>query len=303
MTVDRDYCLELFKAIEPLDIVWMTSLEPSFAEDKELVEAAARSGLRNLLLGIETPSREVLSDNKKGQLDLEKLKGQIAYLHSFDIEIDSAMLFGFDQHDSSIFQETLEFALDIDLDVTHGVVPIPFPGTELYESLDKAGRLTTKDWSKYDGSWLVYTHNHFSVTSLYEGIMWYEKEFLKRHKKRNFKWHRRWDNNQTPRNIQTETVRETRSTSEINYNMPSNKKDIKWKSILAIIAVVGGIIMDWPLLFGILYIFWALLDIRTGHAYIIEDIPRSEHPILFWTIVMIWLFSGSYIVTAYFLGW
>lgn len=193
MMVDREYALELFKAIEPLDIVWFTALEPGFADDKELVEAAARSGLRSILLGLETPSRKSLSDQKKGHLDLDKLKYQIEYLHSFDIEIDSAMLFGFDDHDEDIWEETLEFALEIGIDVSHGVVPIPFPGTDLYKKLELEGRLTTKDWSKYEGSYLVYTHPKFNEMDIYKGIMWFEREFNKRKVKRDFEWHHRWD--------------------------------------------------------------------------------------------------------------
>lgn len=193
MMVDREYALELFKAIEPLDIIWFTALEPGFAEDKELVEAAVRSGLRNILLGIETPSRKSLSDQKKGHLELDKLKAQIEYLHSYDIEIDSAMLFGFDDHDESIWEETLEFALEIGIDVSHGVVPIPFPGTDLYKKLEAEGRLTTKNWSKYEGSYLVYTHPNFNEEEMYKGIMWFEKQFIKRKVKRDFKWHKRWN--------------------------------------------------------------------------------------------------------------
>lgn len=125
---------------------------------------------------------------------MEKLKEQIGYLHSFDIEIDSAMLFGFDDHDESIWEKTLEFALEIGIDVSHGVVPIPFPGTDLYKKLDSEGRLTTKDWSKYEGSYLVYTHPVFDEMDIYHGILWYEREFNKRKIKRDFKWHHRWDN-------------------------------------------------------------------------------------------------------------
>lgn len=194
LTLDRNYCFELFKALESLNIIWFTALESAFAKDKELVEAAAKSGLRIILLGIETPSLEALKNNDKEFMNLEKIKSEIEYLHSFDIEIDSAMLFGFDEHDSSIFEETLKFALNIDLDITHGVIPIPFPGTDLYKKLDSEGRLTTKDWSKYDGSWLVFKHDKFDVNSLYKGILWYEKQFNKKHKIREFKWQKRWDN-------------------------------------------------------------------------------------------------------------
>lgn len=293
LTVDRNYCLELFEALEPLNIIWMTALEPEFAEDKELVKAAVRSGMRNILLGIETPSREVLKENNKGHLQLEKLKDQIAFLHSLDVEVDSAMLFGFDDHDQDIFKETLDFALDIDLDVTHGVVPIPFPGTDLYKKLDEEGRLTTKDWSKYDGSWLVFNHENFDVVSLYNGIMWYEKQFNKNHESKDFKWHHRWDGNDKASmdSIGTDTT-------------PYSRTKLKWKSLLAIAMVSVGITLDMPILFGLLYIFWAIQDIRVGHAYIVEDVSRDENPFLFWVIVTLWMGSGLYVfLNALFSNW
>lgn len=290
LTVDREYCLALFKALEPLNIIWMTALEPGFAEDKELVQAAARSGMRSILLGIETPSREALKDNNKGQLKLDKLKEEIEYLHSFDIEIDSAMLFGFEDHDKSIFKETLEFALDIDIDITHGVVPIPFPGTELYQKLELEGRLTTKDWSKYDGSWLVFKHPNFTVTELYEGTMWYESEFNKRHVRKDFKWHHRWDDDSF--NYDKETVKYAMGATG-DYKKAS--KPVKWKTIFAIFLVIGAMVLEMPILFGLLYILWAILDIKTGYAYIIEDVSRKDNPILYWIIVVLWMSSGLYI--------
>lgn len=281
LTIDRDYSLELFKALEDLDIIWMTALEPEFVEDKELVQAAVRSGMRSVLLGIETPSREALKENNKGQLQLDKLKAQIEYLHSLDVEVDSAMLFGFDSHDASIFEETLDFVLNIGLDVTHGVVPIPFPGTELYKSLSEEGRITSKDWSKYDGTWLVFKHPNLDADSLWKGIAWYEKEFARRHKQREFKWHSRWEK------------------QEGSMRVVSRKKP-KWKTLMAITLVTAGMLLELPLLFGLLYIFWAILDIKTGHAYIVEDIAREDHPILFWIIVIIWMTSGLYLLLSEF---
>lgn len=192
LTLDREYAMDLFKAISSLNIIWFTSLEPRFADDRELVEAAAESGLRNVLLGIETPSAKSLSEANKEHLQLEKVKEQIRTFHRFDIEVDSAMLFGFDDHDETIWQKTLDFALEIDLDTTHGVVPIPFPGTALFNNLEKDGRLLTRDWSKYEGSYLVYKHPVFKMNDMYKGIMWYEKEFNKKHKKHDFKWKHRW---------------------------------------------------------------------------------------------------------------
>lgn len=189
---DRAYALDLFKAIEDLDIIWFTSMEPSFADDEELVIAAAKSGLRSVLLGIETPSKVSLAENNKSHLDHERLKKQIAFLHAHDIEVDAAMLFGFDDHTEDIWEETLNFVLDIGIDVTHAVAPIPFPGTKLYDKLDKSDRLITKDWSKYDGAQLVYEHPTLSADNVSYGLYWYEEAFNKHHVKRHFDWHHRW---------------------------------------------------------------------------------------------------------------
>lgn len=70
---------------------------------------------------------------------------------------------------------------------------------------------------------------------------------------------------------------------------------IKWKSIVALILVFCGIIFNIPLVFGFLYILWAILDLKSGYAYIVEDVTREKNPILFWLIVLVWLFSGVYI--------
>ena len=277
--IDRTYALELFKAMEDLDIVWFTALEPNFADDKELVEAAAKSGLRNLMFGIETPSRESLSDQKKSHLDLAKLKSQIDYLHSLDIEIDSAMLFGFDDHDYTIFQRTLDFALDIDIDISHGVIPIPFPGTDLYNRLESEGRITNKDWSKYDGAHLVYTHPTLSKKDIEGGAYWFDVEFQQKHKNRKFKWHDRWYD-----------------SLEIKQGGYTMGKPIKWKTLLGITIVLAGIFLNLPILFGLLYILWAIGDIKSGYAYIFEPIVRRENPILYWIITSIWFFSGIWIV-------
>ena len=62
------------------------------------------------------------------------------------------MMFGFDEHDKSIFERSLEFALDVGIDICEPVIQIPFPGTKLFANMEEEGRILTKDWSKYDGT-------------------------------------------------------------------------------------------------------------------------------------------------------
>lgn len=176
LTADREYAKELFTALIPLKIKWVGEATADFADDDELLELAAKSGLVYLLLGLETPSKTSLKNMAKGFMDTERIKEQIAKLHKYKIMVDSAMLFGFDDHRNDIFLDTLMFVKDIDLDIIHAVIPIPFPGTKLYDDLLKEDRILTQDWSKYDGRHVVFKHPHMTAKEIEDGIAWFENK-------------------------------------------------------------------------------------------------------------------------------
>ncbi|PSW17671.1 radical SAM protein [Photobacterium sanctipauli] len=169
LTSDRDYCLELFEALAPLNIYWTAETNLRFADDEELLEAAAESGLWYLLVGLETPSKAGLKEAAKGFNNVHRSAEYIRKLHEYNIVVDSCMIFGFDEHDRGIFDETWSFIHDVKLDVCHPTIMIPFPGTPLYQDLEQQGRILTKDWSKYDGNNAVYQPAKMSVEALEAG--------------------------------------------------------------------------------------------------------------------------------------
>lgn len=175
LTADREYAKALFKALIPLNIIWFGETTADFADDDELLELAAKSGLRYLLLGLETPSEKDLAALDKAFLKISRVKGQIKKLHKHKIIVDSAMMFGLEGHTNEIFEQTLKYVHEIDLDIPHAVVPIPFPGTKFYAKLEEKGRILTKDWSKYDGRNLVFKHDYLTPEDIEEGITYFEK--------------------------------------------------------------------------------------------------------------------------------
>lgn len=191
LTADRDYAMELFKALKPLKIDWVGETTINIARDDELLQLAAESGLSYLLVGLETPSQSTLKAAGKGFVKIEEVKENIRKLHEYDIIVDSAMIFGFDEHDEHIFQDSLDFAKEIDLDVGHSVIMIPFPGSRLFDQLDKEGRILTRDWSKYDGTHAVFQPKNMTTQTLEEGAWWFYKKinrFNNRFNKRTWKY-------------------------------------------------------------------------------------------------------------------
>lgn len=177
LTSDREYCLELFEALKPLNITWTAETNLRFVDDEELLSSAAESGLWYLLIGLETPSKSALKEAAKGFNNVHKSKEYIQKLHDHNIVVDSCMIFGFDDHDTNIFDDTWDFIHDIELDVCHPTIMIPFPGTPLYKELDEQGRILTRDWSLYDGDHAVYQPGNMTEKELEAG----KNQFINRY--------------------------------------------------------------------------------------------------------------------------
>lgn len=80
-----------------------------------------------------------------------------------------------------------------------------------------------------------------------------------------------------------------------SFSRAERNPNIKWKSILGIILVMVGMLLDMPILFGALYIIWAISDIKSGEAYILEYVSKEENPVLYWITTLIWLLLGIYV--------
>ncbi len=185
LTGDRDYVRELFTAIKPLNINWVGETTVNMAEDEELLQLAAESGMRYVLVGLETPSQEALKRAGKGFVKIQRVKEYIRRYHEYDIVVDSALIFGFDEQDETIFERSLEFVHDVGIDVPHSVLLIPFPGSRTYQQFEAEGRLLTRDWSKYDGAHAVFQPKLMTPKQLEDGgnWFWYYAKRSKRAKK------------------------------------------------------------------------------------------------------------------------
>lgn len=66
------------------------------------------------------------------------------------------------------------------------------------------------------------------------------------------------------------------------------KKNIKWKTLIALAMVYISIIFNQMWLIGLLFIFWTIQAIKDEKSFIIEEIRKENNPILYWIIVLTW---------------
>jgi hypothetical protein len=56
--------------------------------------------------------------------------------------------------------------------------------------------------------------------------------------------------------------------------------------------------MDWLWVWGLLFLYWAVPNVFTGEAFLVEPIKRSSNPVLFWIITVMWAGFGVWTFVA-----
>lgn len=171
----------LVKALTKLDIKWFTETDISVANDDELLSLLADSGCRQLLIGLESPSKkslhnlELKTNWKEKQLD--KYYEAIYKIQNKGISVNGCFVFGMDGQDLSIFDKTLAFVKESGLTEVQVTIQTPFPGTDLYHRLKNSNRLLEDVfWDKCTLFDVTYTPDKMTVADLEVGFRQLMKE-------------------------------------------------------------------------------------------------------------------------------
>jgi len=138
---------ELFRALIPLKINWISQGSINMAGDEELLMLMRKSGCLGLLVGFESLNDDNLAQmgktwNKKfGEYELALKK-----FRETGIVVYATFIFGYDGDDVDSIRRTLEFSLKQKLFLAAFNHLVPFPGTALYSQLKAQGRLLFDKW-------------------------------------------------------------------------------------------------------------------------------------------------------------
>ena len=148
---DLEYAKSLFRALAPHRKWWSSQASIHAARDDEFLELAARSGCKQLFVGLESISQVSLNEVQKRFNRVSDYARAIERIHSHGIAVQAGIVFGFDGDELTIFGETLDFLEASGVQNATFNILTPFPGTRLYQRLEAQGRILTRDWSKYNG--------------------------------------------------------------------------------------------------------------------------------------------------------
>ncbi len=157
----------ILQGMAGMNLRWGGQGNLRFAEDPEMVKLVADSGCIGIFVGIESATGSNANHAKTGsrcsQIELVKR------VRDAGIVLEASMIFGFDDHDESVFEQTIRFLEECKPSLPTFHILTPYPGTALFQQFDMEGRLLHKDWSRYDHGQVVFRPKLISPERLYRG--------------------------------------------------------------------------------------------------------------------------------------
>jgi radical SAM superfamily enzyme YgiQ (UPF0313 family) len=171
------FAIELFNAMKGMGRVFQGAATVNSILRKDLLDAAAKAGLRSLFVGFETLSEDNLRwSNKKQNLN-HGYHLAINRLHEHSIMINGSFVFGLDGDDPDVFKRTVEWGVQNAITTATYHIMTPYPGTRLYDQLRTERRILHNIWELYDTRHVVYRPTVMTAQELEEGYFWAYKEF------------------------------------------------------------------------------------------------------------------------------
>jgi len=175
---NREYCKTLWTALKELKIKWGAQCTLFLGSEPEMVKLAADSGCVAMFVGLESINQDVLEAMKKPFNQEKKYADQIQCFHDHGIMVNPGIIFGADEDDESVFENTVDFLIKCRVELAYINISTPLPGTVLFERLKAQDRIFDWNWSNYDGKRVVFYPKLMRPEVLQEGFYWANRQFF-----------------------------------------------------------------------------------------------------------------------------
>jgi radical SAM superfamily enzyme YgiQ (UPF0313 family) len=167
---NKKFTIDLLSLITDFDLLWWGHAPISIARDNGLLKLFAKSGCIAVNIGFESLSPTNLKKMKKGFNKPAQYSEAIKRIHGYGIGIMGTFIVGLDDDDAGVFQRTVDFIMENRLDWALAFIMTPYPGTESFERMERAGRIIHRDWERYDSLNAVYQPLLMSAGELEQGM-------------------------------------------------------------------------------------------------------------------------------------
>jgi radical SAM superfamily enzyme YgiQ (UPF0313 family) len=121
--------VEIARKIRDLGITWSCNSRANTA--RETLRSLKECGLRLLTVGFESGNQQILNNIKKG-IRIEQAREFVKATKELGILVHGAFIIGLPGETAETIEETIHYALELDLYSIQVSLVAPYPGTEIY---------------------------------------------------------------------------------------------------------------------------------------------------------------------------
>jgi radical SAM superfamily enzyme YgiQ (UPF0313 family) len=148
---DREWEIELFKALAPLKRKWVSH---PIEEDDRLLELAHEAGCWYVYQAIFDTS--------------ETIRRRVKRYHDHGIGVEGTIILGVDEHDVDGIKRLVDFLLELKLDLAEFTIMTPFAHTPIRRQLEQEGRILSNDYADYTCDRVVFQPKRMTPAELQE---------------------------------------------------------------------------------------------------------------------------------------
>jgi radical SAM superfamily enzyme YgiQ (UPF0313 family) len=172
LTIDVSYTKTLFRRMRGLKKKFICGGNVDvLAEDNELLRLSHEAGCIEWISGFETFSQEAMNSAGKKTNIVEEYSAAVKKIHRYKMAVFGTFVLGFDEDTPDIFDTMQDHIGRLGVDAVNFAILTPYPGTPLFQRLDREGRILTKDWSKYNRKNVVFQPKQMTKEELEAGFL------------------------------------------------------------------------------------------------------------------------------------
>jgi len=159
ITADHQAAKELFRALIPLKVRWVSQASIDITGDRELLTLMKKSGCLGNVIGFESLSPENLAGTGKTanvSASSDEYRTEIKILRDFGFQTWAAFTLGYDRDTPDALERMLDFSLENRFTFAAFNILMPYPGTRFYQRLNRENRLL------YNGKWWLHPEYRFN---------------------------------------------------------------------------------------------------------------------------------------------